>query len=403
MQKKLIALAVAGLVTAPAFAQSNVTIYGRADYGFMGRMGSSGGLEGINGKNEFGSGLESGSRLGFKGAEDLGNGLKAIFEVEYGIAMDQVAGAAQKGTASPGCTAAQIATKTCTQSTVNTYSSSSSATWTNRHSYVGLTGNFGTVVGGRLDGVRYGIFNAFDPFGGGGMGNFTQMTSQVDRADNAVAYISPSFSGLTATLAYSTNIGTSWAGPAALGAVPGEGAGNRGDAKLNTIMLAYDNGPLALRADAEQVYSSQANLGGVDYKVKVYTFAASWDFGMVKVSGLYDINKLDVGGNDVSDVRSWFVGAKAPIGGAIVVKAQYGETKEKDCDACSDDPKSSKWGLGADYNLSKRTNFYADIGYIHNSSAAIIQISPAANTYGPFNQNGAYGTKGYDIGIAHKF
>ena len=120
MQKKLIALAVAGLVAAPAFAQSNVTIYGRADYGMVTRSGTPDGFGSadLNGKTEFASGVQAGSRLGFKGAEDLGNGLKAIFEIEYGLKMDE-------GT-------------------------TSSTVWGNRHSYVGLTGNFGTVVGGRL-------------------------------------------------------------------------------------------------------------------------------------------------------------------------------------------------------------------------------------------------------------
>src|SRR6185295_7772753 len=136
MQKKLIALAIAGLASTAAFAQSNVSIYVRVDYGFMQRGGGDGAVADRGVKNEFASGIQSGSRIGFKGAEDLGNGLKAIFELEYSLAVDQ------------GTTAA-------TQ-------------WGNRHSYVGLTGNFGTVVGGRLDGIRYGIFTTYDPFGAGG-------------------------------------------------------------------------------------------------------------------------------------------------------------------------------------------------------------------------------------------
>lgn len=357
MQKKLIALAVAGLVAAPAFAQSNVTIYGRLDYGFMSRSGDSGGVPELNGKTEFGSGLEAGSRIGFKGAEDLGNGLKAIFEIEYGIKVDEVAG-----------------------------TSASAAAWTNRHSYVGLTGNFGTAVGGRLDGVRYGIFGKYDAFANGGMGNFTQVTAQVDRADNAIAYISPSFAGFTVTAAYASHIGTS--NPLGLAAT--ESAGNRGDGRLNTLMLSYDNGPISANLDAERVY-----IQGSESEVRVYTAGASYDFGVVKIAGLYDILKVDdAGGDEVADVRSWFVSAKAPIGNAVVLKATYGQTKDRE----TDDSKAKKWGLGVDYNLSKRTNVYADYGQIRNDSNSAIQISPAANTYG-----GGYGTRGFDIGIAHKF
>jgi predicted porin len=362
MQKKLIALAVAGLVAAPAFAQSNVTIYGRVDYGFMSRSGSSGDvLDDINGKTEFASGIQGGSRIGFKGAEDLGNGLKAIFEIEYGLSMDQ-------GT-------------------------TSSTTWGNRHSYVGLTGNFGTVVGGRLDGVRYNVFGKYDPFGLGTVGNFTQLTPQVDRADNAVAYISPSFSGLTVTLAYSSNIaGTEGASNNLTGHFNG---GNDLDFRLQTIMLSYDNGPLSLTADYEQIKT----MGVEDNKLWVGTFGASYDFGVVKVSALYDIVKSDDNGllGDY-DQKSWLVGLKAPIGGAVDARAMVGRTKI-DGIGGSDDLKATKWAIGADYKLSKRTNVYADYGSIHNKEDGFFQITPSAAT-GPF---GGYGTRGFDVGIAHKF
>ena len=82
MQKKLIALAIAGLVSAPAFAQSNVTIYGVADAAI--------GI-GEHGDNDFQgvvNGILSGSRIGFRGTEDLGNGLKAVFTLEQGFNID---------------------------------------------------------------------------------------------------------------------------------------------------------------------------------------------------------------------------------------------------------------------------------------------------------------------------
>jgi predicted porin len=354
MQKKLIALAVAGLVAAPAFAQSNVTIYGRVDYGFLSRGGDNGALGDIDTKTEFASGIQAGSRLGFKGAEDLGNGLKAIFELEFGsIANDKNSGL--QGS---------------------------------RHQYVGLTGPFGTVVGGRLDGVRYGIFGKYDAFANGNVGNFTQMTAQVDRANNAVAYISPAFSGFTFVGAYSSHIGDS--NP--LGLVPDESAGNEGDARLNTLMLSYDNGPINANVDWERVYFQ-----GSDLEVRVFTVAGAYDFGMVKLSALYDILKVDdAGGSEVSDVRSWFVSAKAPITDAVVLKATYGQTKDKEVD----DSKAKKFGIGADYMLSKRTNFYASYGSIRNDDNSAIQLGYAGSHYG---SSSAYGVRGFDLGIAHKF
>ena len=86
---KLIALAIAGLCAAPVFAQSNVTIYGVADFGLVSRSGSSGDLPDYNGKTEFVSGIQNGSRIGFRGSEVLGDNLKAIFELEFGTRIDE--------------------------------------------------------------------------------------------------------------------------------------------------------------------------------------------------------------------------------------------------------------------------------------------------------------------------
>lgn len=362
MQKKLIALAVAGLMAAPAFAQSNVTIYGRIDYGFMNRSGDDGAVPTRQGKSEMESGIQGGSRLGFKGAEDLGNGLKAIFELEFGsISMDTNGGLG-----------------------------------TNRHAWIGLTGDFGTVIGGRLDGVRYGIYNTYDPFGGGNVGNFTQMTAQVDRANNAIAYVSPTFGGFTGVVAYSTATNTD------------EAAGNRptaldGDWRLNTLNLKYANGPIKADIDWEKVYQQSTDLEAV-----VMTLGASYDFGVVKLSALYDVLKgQDQAGDDVDDIRTWLIGAKAPIGSNVVLKAVYGKTKQKEdggsgtiFSQCTAGEKcdAKKWGIGVDYLLSKRTNFYASYGSISNDRDAAYELSPAANSGGA-----GYGTRGFDLGIAHKF
>lgn len=387
MQKKLIALAVAGLVTAPAFAQSNVTIYGRADYGFMSRTGTPDGFPSntdVNGKVEFASGVQAGSRIGFKGAEDLGNGLKAIFEIEYGLAMDQ-------GT-------------------------NASTQWGNRHSYVGLTGNWGTAVGGRLDGVRYNVWGKYDPFANGTVGNMTELTPQVDRADNAVAYISPSFSGLTVTLAYSTNIaGTEGANnltitpigviggascPANAAATHCSG-GNNGDNRLYTAMLSYDNGPLSLTGDYEEIKT----VGVSNDRLWVATFGASYDFNVVKISALYDKVKSDKQNTVLGlwDQKTWMLAAKAPIGPSIDVRAAYADTKYDDAAGQKvNDFGAKKFGVGADYKFSKRTNAYLDYGQIDNDKNGLTELTYAGSQFG-LTSPAAYGTRGFDIGLAHKF
>ena len=389
MQKKLIALAVATLVSGGAFAADNVTVYGRVDYGFLNTSGNSGGVQGAESKNEFTSGVQAGSRLGFKGSEDLGNGLKAIFELEYGLGVD-----GNNANSVPGVTPT-ILTKTPNVNGSSGVASQQTTFW-NRHSYVGLTGNFGTVVGGRLDGVRYGVFNKYDVFGGGTVGNFTQLTTQVNRADNAIAYISPSFSGFTVLAALSTNI----AGP--------ESAGNHNDLRLATLMGSYANGPISVDLDWERVSdnkttvttgangaSSVAGAPLVFDNITVTTLGGSYDFGMVKVAALYDTNKLKLqGGATASDVQSWFVSGSMPFAGSFLAKATYGQTKDKNVAQST----AKKFGLGLDYNLSKRTTIYTDYGKITQDSNAAYRI----NVSGWGNGSGV-GTNGFDLGIAHKF
>ena len=116
MQKKIIALAVAALASSAAFAQSNVTVYGIADVG-QAFVKSSGAANGVN-QGTVGRLDSNSSYLGFKGVEDLGNGLKALFQFETGFAAD-------KGFWSSTATSG-------------------------RDSYVGLTSNFGTVLAGNL-------------------------------------------------------------------------------------------------------------------------------------------------------------------------------------------------------------------------------------------------------------
>jgi predicted porin len=399
MQKKIIVLAVAGaigsIVAGSAFADAP-TFYGRIDYGYQSTGGDSGGLTGQKTTNAFNSGIEAGSRIGLKGAEDIGNNLKGIYEVEFGINVDQASGA-------------DAAAKTGAVT-----STGSAATWNNRHSYIGLTGDFGTAVGGRLDGVRYGIFQAYDPFGAGGMGNFTQITRQVDRANNAVAYITPNFNGFSGLVAYGTAIlgaNVDGAGLGGLNAKTGEAAGNLGDFKLNTIMGKYEQGPISVTLDWEQVKADNIGIGAgvagnITDKITVTTVGGSYDLGVVKVSALYDTLKdtADVLG-DLQKTSNFLIAVKAPMG-AFTLKANYGKSQNKLSGAVDAD--TSKFGLGVDYALTKRTNLYADYGAITNGKNAKLAISAAANAYGPTGSygggsTGVGGAHGIDFGIAHKF
>lgn len=367
MQKKIIACALASLLSSAAFAQSSVTIYGTVDMGWLHRGGNSGGVSGTKSQNDLQANSAQ-SSIGFKGVEDLGNGLKALFDLQYRINPDENSGLAKAG-----------------------------------HQYVGVTGGFGTVVAGYLDGLRYGIYDKYTPFGNYSVGNFASMTTQYDRAANAVAYISPAFYGFTLILAHSTNTQTAEGGLASVHT--GLAAqGNNGDDRLYSVNLVYANGPLSVDLD----YETTKTVGMSDSQLYVATAGASYDFGVVKVSGLYDVIKgdpnsliggsttLDLGkvgaGNDY-DRRNWQIGVSVPLG-KFSVLANYGAVK----DHGRDNSDASKWAIGTRYALSKRTSLYADYARIHNDGNATFKINPMGN-----NSGTSVGVSGFDIGIKHTF
>jgi predicted porin len=416
MQKKLIALAIAGLASSAAFAQSNVTAYGVIDYGYVNRSSSDGASTQNGTRSEFASGVASGSRLGFKGSEDLGNGLKAIFEIEYGITVDN-GGNATNTTSVP--------TKTSTggyvyQSGAPVASSNYQSTFWNRHSYVGLTGGFGTVLGGRVDGDRYSVINSYDPFGGGTVASAVTAFGggQVTRGDNAIAYISPDLSGFTILAFYTTKLVGNEA------ANVGTGKQNDKDLRGGGLNVTYANGPI--RATANYESFSQKSLGSSD--VKVYEFAGSYDFGVVKISALYDDVKADrpasAAGADIFDItgttvlipgaaavtalsnatdfRNFLIGASFPVGNGLI-RAVF--TKHDDRNA--DNAGYKKFGIGYKHNLSKRTYLYTDYARISNDSAGAGQIGysgvAGAADYTQTAGVTSYGTRGFDLGINHSF
>lgn len=377
MTKRIIALAIAAAASGSVFAQSSVSLYGNIDLGLMYRGSESGGV--TDGKSETAvASAGSESYLGFKGSEDLGNGLSAIFDLRYRFNPDE------------------------------------DSSLRSAHTYVGLSGGFGTVIGGYLSGLRYGIYGKYNPFGNYSIGNFASMTTQYDRAANAVAYVSPAFSGFTLILAAATNTQGpegSLNGIHTFPGVPSEG--NNGDDRLFSVNLIYGNGPLSVDLD----YETTEAVGYPDSRLYVFTTGASYDFGMVKVSGLYDVIKGDpnslIGGNidlnpalpgnqnlgglapgEEYDRRNWMIGVEVPVGQYRVL-ASYAQVEDRtlvDADA-------SKWAIGARYALSKRTELYADYAQISNDDNAAFTINPMGNSLGL----SGVGVRGFAVGMKHSF
>ncbi|WP_019919487.1 porin [Methyloversatilis discipulorum] len=378
MSKKLLAAAIAAaLAPAAVMAEaSNVTIYGRVDYGFMSRGGDSGGLAqgGRVGRlNDFEDGILGTNRFGFKGTEDLGNGLKAIYEFEFGFSGD---------------------------------SGTSFGSTTNRHSWIGLTGAFGTALGGRVDGARYSFVGKYDPFknqtvaNAGSLFGVTSGLGQADRADNAVVYITPELApGLKFLAAYTTSL-LSEAGSGAIATQSVE----YGDTPLYAVAAMYDNGPISLLLDYENLQIKKTGVGGSDFEFDLWVAGASYDFGVAKLSAYYESTEGDdTASKAVSNGDGWLIGVSAPVTSNITLKASY--VKANDDRAADSD--CSKWGIGGEYAFSKRTTAYATYAKINNDDLARCGISKNAaggNGTGSGGANGTgYGDSGFNVGLAHTF
>ena len=175
MQKKIIALAIAAAFSAPAFADTNV-------YGLVDVAVAHVSADGQQSDTQVISGGLSTSRLGVKNVEDLGNGIKSLVVLEYKV-----------------------------DAAVNSASNNFSA----RQQMVGLTGDFGTAVGGYLQTAGYDWAVKYNPVEGSTvspLGNLTTGKFLIGsvaigaRAQRALAYISPNLSGATVAVNYTTGL-----------------------------------------------------------------------------------------------------------------------------------------------------------------------------------------------------
>lgn len=345
MQKKLIALAIAAAASGAAFAQTNVQIYGIADVGYVGID-----RDHFKYQNNINSGVLSTSRIGFKGAEDLGNGLKAIFTLEYGLLLDN-----NTGIGASNNNAANA-----------------------RQQFVGLTGGFGTVVAGRLQTAGLDYTVAGSALGGStavgavnqvGAGAFPLLNA-ASRANNAVAYISPSFGGVTFAVNHARLSETA-------------SLDDRADSSATLLAVNYDGGPLTAglvygRADVEKTdgvapnpaitVGNPANVWGMaDAKnadSQEWGVRAGYDFGVVKLQAAYQHAKIEQGlnalGNSNGNLKNkrWVISATVPVTAKIAVIGEYAQAKMERAGNLSDN-KDKAFTLAATYSLSKRTTAYA--------------------------------------------
>ncbi|MDO9227190.1 MAG: porin [Pseudomonadota bacterium] len=343
MKKSLIALAVAGtFVAAPAFAAtSNVDVYGRMNIS----------IEDSNGTDVTPQVTDRQSFVGVKGSEDLGGGLKAIWQIESTISAgysDGVGGATLAG----------------------------------RNSFVGLSGGFGTVLAGRHDTpykLSTGRLDLFadtvaDYNGDGaalattGKDGFTQlvMAAHDHRSNNAVAYVSPSFGGFSfAAAVVMTNRNTG----AGLIGVDDNDANKTFDA--TSLSGTYANGPLFLTGAYQ--HAADLSIAAGETKSPAWKLGAGYSFGDAKVGFIFEDVEVETGGVKSTDRTSWMLNAGYGMG-PLTLKAQYGIVNDK----MAANLDQSKFSLGADYALSKRSS----AGFAYTTDKTKNNASGSANAWG---------------------
>ncbi len=367
MKKSLIALAALATVATAAQAQSSVEVYGVMDLGVGSISGvaadytrttapsaSGNGTAAAYSGTAAGSatktvtGLQNGglstSRIGFRGTEDLGGGLKAGFVLEAEILADT---GSQKSTAD-----ALFA----------------------RESSLSLSGNAGSVKLGRFNTFSYGEGAKFDSMGGNNIGGYIASGKYgYVRLENAVQYISPAMNGVKVGVQTGTRTGSAtYPGTSvtAYGEVAGEQSGNRNTAG----MITYDNGPLELSL----TYGEQKDASGLKID-DVTTAFARYNFGKVRAVAGYMKQSADrwvptgTGSNallsaTVKETTNTFLGANYTVTPQITLNAIVQQIQTETVAGTKQKPVI--YSAGLNYSLSKRTTLYGIVAQVSQDNGS---------------------------------
>ena len=361
MKKSLIALAVLA-ASGAAMAQSSVTLYGVADAAVTY-------VNGLDNWTGLSSGANKTSRLGFRGVEDLGGGLKANFVLEGGFNLD--AGDGKSG----GATDSGFQFK--------------------RQSTVGLAGNFGEVRLGRELTAAFNATARYDVFGSVGIGqsrlwadggvldasgtpvanqNGTSLVTTNQRISNALTYVSPDFSGFKVGLNYGF----------------GETTTGNSDSGYLGAGLMYDNGPLSLGLGLERLNNGANSVATSD--IDAWSLGGSYDFGVVKLLGGYRASTVDRAAGE-NKRNGAYVAVTAPVGPGLV-RASYNRYENK---YNGGKDKADQLSVGYVYGLSKRTSVYGTYAYIKNKDGANLYNLGS----GGLKTNGSQ--QGVQVGVSHAF
>ena len=353
MQKKLIALAVIGLMSSAAFAaDNNVTLYGKIDLGLVHDSGAINNSAATGSSTRLSSGVTGGSRIGIKGTEDLGGGLKTSFDAETGFCADSAAGAPNFCTGSNN--------------------------FMGRQAWLNLSGDFGTLSAGRQYTPGFLLLDQFDPFDAGLAGQSVNLFNpDLARANNTVAYVTPSMGGFSGVYAH------------AFGEVTNNSKSNAGD----TIGANYANGPLALGVTYLTVNDAAGNSGD---GLKNTNLGASYDFGVATLMGEFQTTKSSPqipAGTAPTNASNWELGVTVPMGGGVGSHLLASYVNHNDKTAANQD--ATQVGIGYFYGLSKMTQIYTAYAHINNKNGAAFTVGNATDV--------GVGNSSFNLGVEHNF
>lgn len=405
MKIKHIAAVAAAMVAGTAFAQSNVTLYGVIDTGVRFENNADG-----KGRNAtyLNNGTLSNSRFGLMGKEDLGNGLKAGFQIEAGFSAND---GSQDGS-NPSNTTNKDGSKLF-----------------NRTAKVGVDSEFGSVYFGRQYTVMYDIVSLYEPTEWYNAESYVTAASIVPtgmlvpyRSDNTV-YYAGTFGPVTLRASYafggvpgSMPSGSKWAGGLSyddniLG----------GNLKLGTAFSRdVSNGNLN-PIDGFPNYFS--NSGATTYNADTVTVGGAYGYGLIKGMAGYIYKKTDgqnlvAGGIGSYNQNTWFIGFgySTPINVDLTLAYYRHKLNAKGTKASGafnptgtgnqSDGKADVVVFIADYKLSKRTDLYAAYDYTRTGKGDGLQYSympiSLSNDSG-ITTNTKNTRSGYTIGVRHRF
>jgi predicted porin len=349
-----------GLAASAANAQSNVQVYGIVDSGVAY-------LTNVNAAGDSMVKMPSltssfPSRVGFRGTEDLGNGLQAFFVLENGLAMDT--GTQQQGGRLFG-----------------------------RQANIGLKGAWGAITLGRQLNMTYISALKTDVLGPHlfAIGSIDPYLPNA-RSDNAIGYMG-NFSGFVVGATWSFGRDGSAAGGPAATNCAGEVAGNAKACRQYTTLLGYETKAWGLNTSYDRMYGNTGAAGGLtssnntDIRTTVNGYVM---LGATKIGGgVVDRETNAATGRVDSDL--YYLGVSHPIG-QYTIDAQVARRDTKDS---SSDVNMLVARLT--YNLSKRTAVYTAAGRMANKGTSAVALDAGGTVGAGLGQNGIM------AGLRHTF